>query len=194
MCACLGPAGAGRLCPGRALLAANASPGFYQIVNLALQKRLQLLLLCMCVIVGPAVAGRALLAANSSPGFYQGSANTMAASNTAAAIADAANGRIPASYATRWADGTFHATATMNSLKLLPGRFSRTLAALHQAAAGRIPASYGTVWRAAAAAGCCVCCCAARCACCSTMLQGDACQKCVCCTACCCLLPGTAQP
>jgi hypothetical protein len=57
-----------------------------------------MLLLLLCA--GLAGAGRSLLAAASS-GFYQGSANTMAASNTASAIADAANGRIPAKYATR---------------------------------------------------------------------------------------------
>jgi hypothetical protein len=49
---------------------------------------------------GLPAAGRSLLAASSN-GFYQGSANTIAASNTASAIADAANGRIPTNYATK---------------------------------------------------------------------------------------------
>jgi hypothetical protein len=60
-----------------------------------LDKQLHLLLAA-----GLSAPIRSLLAANSY-GFYQGSANTMTASNTAAAIADAANGRIPASYATK---------------------------------------------------------------------------------------------
>jgi hypothetical protein len=62
----------------------------------------QLLLLLHAGLAG--APGRSLLAANSF-GFYQGSANTMTASNTAAAISDAANGRIPTSYATRWVPG-----------------------------------------------------------------------------------------
>ncbi|KAF6261444.1 hypothetical protein COO60DRAFT_785857 [Scenedesmus sp. NREL 46B-D3] len=64
---------------------------------------------------GPAASGRSLLAANYY-GFHQSSANTLAASNTAAAIADAANGRIPANYATRYGSAMTKAVNCYNCL------------------------------------------------------------------------------